>query len=49
VTSGKGIIAGQIEQMFNVACRKAGIADQSPTLSIMSFRRPTGNQLSLFT
>ncbi|MBI3850873.1 MAG: PA0069 family radical SAM protein [Verrucomicrobia bacterium] len=47
--TGEGIFAGQIEKMFDVACRKAGIGDQSPTLSTAAFRRPDGNQLSLFT
>lgn len=47
--TGGGIFAEQIEQMFNVACRKAGIADQSPTLSTTAFRRPSGDQLTLFS
>ena len=46
---GEGIFAEQIEKMFDVACRKAGIADQEPMLSAAAFRRPRGNQLPLFT
>jgi DNA repair photolyase len=46
--TGEGIFAEQIEKMFDVACRKSGIADQSPTLSTAAFRRPSGDQLSLF-
>jgi DNA repair photolyase len=45
---GEGIFAEQIEQMFNVACRKKGIADQEPMLSTAAFRRPGGHQLPLF-
>jgi DNA repair photolyase len=44
---GEGIYAGQIEQMFRVACRKAGI-EESPRLSTGHFRHPAGRQLSLF-
>jgi DNA repair photolyase len=45
--SGSGNLAGQIEQSFDVACRKAGIAGNWPHLSTASFRRPQGAQLSL--
>jgi len=47
--SGEGIFAKQIEKMFDVACRKAGIADRLPALSAAAFRRPFGDQLPLFT
>lgn len=47
--TGEGIFAEQIEKMFAVACRKAGIADHSPTLSAVAFRLPAGHQLPLFT
>lgn len=47
--TGEGIFAEQIEKMFTVACRKAGIADQEPMLSTAAFRRPAGDQLTLFT
>ena len=46
--TGEGIFAEQIEQMFNVACRRAGIADSHVHLSTKSFRRPGGRQLGLF-
>jgi DNA repair photolyase len=46
--TGEGIFADQIEQMFNVACRRAGIADNQLQLSTASFRRPGGRQLALF-
>ena len=46
--TGEGIFAEQIEQMFNVACRRAGIADNQLQLSTAAFRRPGGNQLGLF-
>ena len=45
---GEGIFADQIEALFDVACRKAGIAGNSPDLSIASFRRSGHEQLSLF-
>ena len=46
--TGEGIFAEQIEQMFNVACRRAGIADNHLQLSTAAFRRPGGRQLGLF-
>jgi len=45
---GEGIFAEQITQSFQVACRKAGLGGRWPQLSIESFRRPEGAQLSLF-
>lgn len=45
---GNGIFAGQIDAMFDVAARKAGIAGNAPELSTAAFCRPAGNQLSLF-
>jgi DNA repair photolyase len=44
---GEGIFAGQISQMFHVACRKAGIPENGPELSAAAFRRPEGAQLGL--
>ena len=44
---GEGIFADQISQMFHVACRKAGIEDDSPELSTAAFSRPQGSQLTL--
>ncbi len=46
--TGEGIFAEQIEQMFNVACRRAGIANNHIQLSTKSFRCPGGRQLGLF-
>jgi DNA repair photolyase len=45
---GKGIFAEQIDALFDVSLRKAGIAGNSPNLSAAAFRRPAGTQLSLF-
>ena len=45
---GEGLFAEQITALFKVACRKAGLATRSPTLSVAAFRRPAGDQLSLF-
>jgi DNA repair photolyase len=45
---GKGIFAEQIDALFNVAVRKAGIEGKSPNLSTAAFRRPAGTQLALF-
>ena len=45
---GEGIFAEQINQMFHVACRKAGLKEENrPVLSIDHFRRPAGPQLEL--
>lgn len=46
---GEGIIADQIRQTYEVACRKAGLSEGHwPQLSTASFRRPQGAQLGLF-
>ena len=45
--SGEGIFAEQIEQMFKVACRKAGIEPSRLKLSTASFRRSERGQLEL--
>jgi DNA repair photolyase len=45
---GEGIWAGQLESLFSVACRKAGISGDSPVLSTAAFRRHSPVQLSLF-
>jgi DNA repair photolyase len=47
--SGEGIFAEQIAQMFEVARRKAGIANDTGELSTAAFRRAGGTQLSLFS
>lgn len=44
---GEGIFAEQIEQMFEVARRKAGFTERFKGLSTSSFRRVEGAQLSL--
>ena len=46
--TGDGIFAEQIDQMFNVACRGAGIADNHLELSTAAFRRPGRKQMNLF-
>lgn len=45
---GEGIFADQIESLFDVARRKAGITGDGPKLSTESFRGPANLQLSLF-
>jgi DNA repair photolyase len=45
---GEGIFAEQIETLFAVARRKAGIKNELRKLSTAAFRRPGGAQLSLF-
>jgi DNA repair photolyase len=45
---GEGIFAEQIQNLFQVACRKAGIEKNHLELSAAAFRRPAGAQLSLF-
>ena len=44
---GEGIFADQISQMFKVARRKVGLAEDAPELSVTSFRRPGGAQQQL--
>ncbi|MBM3875251.1 MAG: PA0069 family radical SAM protein [Verrucomicrobia bacterium] len=46
--SGEGIFADQINRMFHVARRRAGIHEGGPRLSTASFRAPPGPQLELF-
>lgn len=45
---GSGPLATQIDSMFRIACRKAGIGSERLRLSTSAFRRPGGTQLSLF-
>lgn len=45
---GQGVFAQQIESMFKLACRKAGIEGSGPELSTSAFKRPAHPQLSLF-
>jgi DNA repair photolyase len=44
---GEGIFAEQIESMFDIAARRAGVAGPRPELSVGAFRGPTA-QLQLF-
>jgi len=44
---GEGIFAAQISQMFHVARRKVGLAEDGPELSTTAFRGLGGNQLAL--
>jgi DNA repair photolyase len=37
---GEGVFADQIEALFEMACRKAGIGGRSPELSVAAFRVP---------
>jgi len=48
--SGEGIFAEQIDGLFRIACRQAGITSGGPELSTQHFRRPlqAGDQLDLF-
>jgi DNA repair photolyase len=43
---GKGAYAANMEELFHVACRKAGLNSSSPKLSIDAFKKP--GQLPLF-
>ncbi|MGH8071114.1 MAG: PA0069 family radical SAM protein [Candidatus Entotheonellia bacterium] len=45
---GEGIFAEQIQSLFALACRKAGLDGRGPTLSTAAFRVPSDAQLSLF-
>ena len=45
---GEGIFADQIDQLFDIARRKVGIAERGWELSTAAFRRPGGAQLQLF-
>jgi len=45
---GQGIFAEQIEKMFDVACRRAGLPKRKIELSSAAFRVPSGAQLTLF-
>lgn len=45
---GQGFFADQIENLFHLACRKAGISKNRLELSASSFIRPSVTQLKLF-
>jgi DNA repair photolyase len=44
---GEGIFADQMDTLFDVACRKHGLAGKLPELSTASFRRLESQQLPL--
>jgi DNA repair photolyase len=44
---GKGIFSEQIENLFKVACGKAGINTLKPHLTTDNFRKPTDKQLKM--
>ena len=44
---GEGIFADQISQMFHIARRRAGLAEDGPSLSATDFRRPGKLQLEM--
>jgi DNA repair photolyase len=45
---GAGVYAQQIHDLFEVACRRAGLTNQRVPLSTAAFRRPADPQLSLW-
>lgn len=45
---GKGIFAEQLDQLFHVAARRAGLNREPVELTTANFRRPPGDQLELF-
>lgn len=44
---GEGIFAEQINRLFEIARKKAGLPNDGPELSVKAFRRPAGPQLEL--
>ena len=46
--TGQGVIAAQVQSLFRIARRKAGIPERGPRLSSAAFRRPVEGQLQLF-
>jgi DNA repair photolyase len=45
---GEGIFAETMRSLFELVCRKAGISGNGPELSTAAFRRPGGEQRTLF-
>jgi hypothetical protein len=45
---GEGIFAEQVQKLFQVAARKYHLDSPAPELSRAAFRRPEGDQQSLF-
>jgi DNA repair photolyase len=46
--SGEGVFAREIRALFDLACRRSGMANDETPLSTGSFRRPMARQLGLF-
>ncbi len=46
--TGKGIFAQQLSRLFEVNCRRLGLMTEVGHLSVEAFRRPSGEQLTLF-
>jgi hypothetical protein len=44
---GEGVFAKQLQDLFSVAARRAGLGSERFPLSTAHFRRPAGNQLEL--
>jgi len=45
---GEGFFAKEVDAMFRLACRKAGLTEPAPKLSAAGFRAPRPAQMSLF-
>jgi DNA repair photolyase len=45
---GEGVFANQVEELFEISCRRAGISGSKIHLSTKAFRRPVSPQLALF-
>jgi hypothetical protein len=45
---GEGVFAQQMAELFQIACKKAGINKRWPELTTEHFLRPSGSQLDLF-
>jgi DNA repair photolyase len=45
---GEGVFAREIEALFALGCRRAGLSRKTIPLSATAFRHPVGDQLSLF-
>ncbi len=47
-TGGDGPFADQIDNLFNIACKKVGLNEERVSLSTAHFRKPAGSQMMLF-
>ena len=47
--TGEGPAAERLNQLFSIACRRAGIAGNRTKLSTTAFRRVEAGQLELFS